>query len=243
MNIMNRNTQRLAGGFTLIELLVVITIIAMLIALLLPVLQEVAERGRRVKCASNLRQCGTALFAYASDHNGTLPKGGNGGPADPLDTYSSSLVSGLAPYINNFEVWKCPEINAPAIDSVANSGGVQRCSYQYFPYSVYGNGLVVSNKLIDVSSHTVLMQDLIYLYTPSNEWRSNHNSGGTYKNNSYPGNPSFGTFFGGTPQGMNALFGDGHVSWLVWQKDTSAFSWVLWVNSKAPTSKDAAAMP
>jgi len=59
-------------GFSLVELLVVIVIIAILIAMLLPAVQSAREQGRRVSCASHLRQLGLALRAYESNH-GTFP--------------------------------------------------------------------------------------------------------------------------------------------------------------------------
>jgi len=62
------------SGFTLIELLVVISIIALLVALLLPALASARESANRIKCASNLRQFGMALYAYDSDE-GTVPPG------------------------------------------------------------------------------------------------------------------------------------------------------------------------
>ena len=62
-------------GFTLIELLVVITIIALLIALLLPALRWAVEGSRNVKCVNNLHQIGIAMNLYAGDNDEFLPYG------------------------------------------------------------------------------------------------------------------------------------------------------------------------
>jgi len=61
-------------GFTLIELLVVISIIALLIAILLPALQRVRKQVRAVSCQSNLRQWGVIVSMYTGDNDGKFPR-------------------------------------------------------------------------------------------------------------------------------------------------------------------------
>jgi prepilin-type N-terminal cleavage/methylation domain-containing protein/prepilin-type processing-associated H-X9-DG protein len=56
-------------GFTLIELLVVISIIAMLLAILMPALSKVKKIAQRVVCATNLKGLGTAQTVYSQDYD------------------------------------------------------------------------------------------------------------------------------------------------------------------------------
>jgi prepilin-type N-terminal cleavage/methylation domain-containing protein/prepilin-type processing-associated H-X9-DG protein len=62
-------------AFTLVELLVVISIVALLMALLIPSLQRARKQVRAVVCQANLKQWSTTIALYTEDNEGYLPKG------------------------------------------------------------------------------------------------------------------------------------------------------------------------
>ena len=70
---MGKVSRNPARGFTLTELIVVIGILALLIAVALPVLTTTREKGRQAVCADNLHQLYLACAMYSSDSNGLIP--------------------------------------------------------------------------------------------------------------------------------------------------------------------------
>ena len=101
-------------GFTLVELLVVIGIIAVLIALLLPVLGQARQSARRTACLSNLRQLTAAVISYAIDHDGrvvssdTNDRGTWDTSGDGIDTIRHGALSA---YVKNPAIYLCPNDN------------------------------------------------------------------------------------------------------------------------------------
>jgi prepilin-type N-terminal cleavage/methylation domain-containing protein len=133
----NRENQPGSFGnkaFTLIELLVVIAIIAILAAIIMPVLSKAQEKAVRTQCVDNMHELGVAIAMYTNDNRDYLPwiNWGTKGPAgwcyhDPLPMmWSQTLLnlkgaSGFAKtnvfglgggvlyqYVSNIKPFMCP---------------------------------------------------------------------------------------------------------------------------------------
>ncbi|MBN1507547.1 MAG: type II secretion system protein, partial [Sedimentisphaerales bacterium] len=106
-------------GFTLIELLVVISIIALLMAILMPALSRAKEQARTIGCRSNLKQYGMGLRMYLDENQYKFPD------ADTwLKSKSSNYVKkGEEPdgvfwqYLKALDVHMCPTFNGLAKDT------------------------------------------------------------------------------------------------------------------------------
>jgi prepilin-type N-terminal cleavage/methylation domain-containing protein/prepilin-type processing-associated H-X9-DG protein len=113
--------SKLCGGFTLIELLVVIAIIAILAAMLLPVLGRAKLQAQRIQCLNNLKQLQLCWHLYALDNKGNLvpnkaqthiattePDSWVAGSAPLDDTPTNIQNSAFFPYNTSIAIYHCP---------------------------------------------------------------------------------------------------------------------------------------
>ena len=120
-------------GFTLIEMAVVIAIIAILAAILFPAFGAAREAARKMACANNLRQMGTASLMFSQDGNGLLMSQGGPVSGDCGDGQSHpwNYLCPLAPYIG-------PDVYAYGYDRISYHNGGPLS--QIFPYLRVGAG-------------------------------------------------------------------------------------------------------
>jgi prepilin-type N-terminal cleavage/methylation domain-containing protein len=121
-----------SDGFTLIELLVVISIIALLVAILLPALGAARKSAKNVQCTSNLHQVGIGAQAYATDFKGLLPPQSPGGkPTDikfPFGGGFWDIRRAVGTYVD-FNIMQCPF--APEQIDLFNLGGANVVESNY----------------------------------------------------------------------------------------------------------------
>lgn len=140
--VIRRNSSR---GFTLIELLVVISIIALLIALLLPALARAKKLAESTVCLSNLRSLGQLTSEYAASYEDSLPFG-----------ESTAWKSGYTPLWGQFS-WDAllfsfkDNINPTPAWGLAWFNGATG-----YPTPVYASRVPVFNAMFECPAQTIL---------------------------------------------------------------------------------------
>ena len=174
-----RITRR-TDGFTLIELLVVISIIAVLIALLLPALDRARGEAQAIMCMALHRQWALAFVAYSEDNNDEFPLFASSFPAPAKWSYwhhTTSEYLGVEPrYSLDSEVRRCPtgQAGVGVPYGLFKPVRLPPPAYTPRPYSpiVYGNnGAIQFGEIRNPAAFAMLLDTDIqhhFMYTYSN---------------------------------------------------------------------------
>lgn len=211
---MSHPPRAIRRAFTLIELLTVVGIIAILLAILLPVLGRVREAGRRTKCATQLRQIGVGLHQYFNEYK-SLPVRFNGlqwkNPHVLKYKENPEDVSELMlRYCGPKEIFYCPsgsEDRDPGAWWPFRSGTIA-ATYQ-FPFWLTSEAwLIEFPDYRRLHADRVLAADCLASSDGANAVVM-HNHGHAHHG----------------PTGMNILFGDGRVQWVDGSRGYVCYGW------------------
>ncbi|HEY1068891.1 MAG TPA: DUF1559 domain-containing protein [Pirellulales bacterium] len=130
-------------GLSLPELLVVMTVIAVLVAIIVPAVQSVREAGRKSSCLNNLKQIGLAILNHETAH-ALLPSGGEGTIYKPGANVTAFNVQGtlwqILPYMDQDVISKKMDPNYAYNDARCPKNQVG-AKFQIASYLCPSNGL------------------------------------------------------------------------------------------------------
>jgi prepilin-type processing-associated H-X9-DG protein/prepilin-type N-terminal cleavage/methylation domain-containing protein len=174
LNVKRRQPTKEVYGFTLIELMVVIGIVAILIALLMPVVHAFHAAGSRTFCANNLRQLYRANIMYADDHGSFVAAASDitndqlhrwHGVRKSKDAPFDNTKSPLYPYLDKTTgILHCPAFKGTSAGFETSCGGygynsVGVGSHAYFKNSSRSHSTGLAPEDIDKPSQTVMFAD------------------------------------------------------------------------------------
>ncbi|MBI1375077.1 MAG: prepilin-type N-terminal cleavage/methylation domain-containing protein [Phycisphaera sp.] len=234
---------RFRRGISLIEILVVVSIIAVLLAILLPSLQKASEAQERTLCATNLHQWGIGVRAYTIDNSKFFPYNGNAVTINNFCPVGGDDTSWCSTVVQKFwENYLKVKLDANLINSNANN--VLFCpTNEWHPFAIkswniaYNRGLIgycyLPSRNTGSMNYTLAGGDIDGDGSPDgNGWVGKlkidgfnsrapimmdliqADSGNWFYNQTVPyANHRRDT---GEPWGGNFLFEDGHTSWYDW---------------------------
>ncbi|MGH7980052.1 MAG: prepilin-type N-terminal cleavage/methylation domain-containing protein [Limisphaerales bacterium] len=125
------------SAFTLIELLVVIAIIAILAAILLPVLNRAKIRAQAIYCMNNTRQLSVAMITYAADNQDEVPPN--------VDGTTSGVMAGETP---TTPCWVAGVLTLPPKFSLDNTNTAMLVNHAAYPYGAYIGDQIGNNPTV-----------------------------------------------------------------------------------------------
>lgn len=126
MNRQHLFRRKQPAGFTLIELLVVIAIIAVLVALLLPGVQQAREAARRTQCKNNFKQIGLALHNYHEIYN-SFPPGNALSSQSPDAGYKVDLTTANRAAGYGWATFILPQLELTNLYNQLNPNSLELC--------------------------------------------------------------------------------------------------------------------
>ncbi len=120
------NPRRLYDGVTMVELLIGVAIAGILAVLVFVNIKSMTERAQGVACAANMRQVGTALLTYRSEHNGWFPPGHPKHPAPENTIYLNNVL--VPQYLSELPI--CPGAKKTLTPAQKNAFGTVKKWYQ-----------------------------------------------------------------------------------------------------------------
>jgi prepilin-type N-terminal cleavage/methylation domain-containing protein len=117
--------RRIRAAFTLVELLVVIAIIGVLVALLLPAVQQARESARRSQCSNQLKQLGLAVHNFEDANKVLVPS--------RMDNYGGvTWAVFILPYLEQDNLFKQWDINHWYYDQGPNGNAIRQTQLKLF---------------------------------------------------------------------------------------------------------------
>jgi len=193
-NLTSRTLNSSCCGFTLIELLVVIAIIAILAAILLPVLSKAKAKAGQISCMNNNRQMSLGMLMYVEDNRGVLPACGSRNAygfrvedwiywrdTPPYTVDKSPITSGLGKI--NTNMFRCP-LDKDNSDRIATGPPYYNFSYTVVSYGLSGsvcpgltsivepNGVPHLFRIINVKgpTHKIMFAEEKATHKPNDAW-------------------------------------------------------------------------
>jgi prepilin-type N-terminal cleavage/methylation domain-containing protein/prepilin-type processing-associated H-X9-DG protein len=187
------DTPRKAGGFTLIELLVVVSIIAVLLAIMMPAMRKIKEVARDTSCKSNLKNIGLAVAMYLDDYSRKIPDTRSSNGFLWKDASGAWMQAGVSnaywgiyykDYLKETKIFGCPSLQRAPEGLIYSYSGFSDPS-KVIQHAAYGLNHHSKNR--GRNTNTIKRPDEMIYCTDHAEPRPECGADDAFHNNDRPG--------------------------------------------------------